>query len=249
MEKFESLREFALNYRDIALFVDFDGTMVDLVPHPDDVSVPDTLVNDLKKINEKPGIAFAIVTGRTISCLDGFLEGVQTPVLGSHGAECRDYGTRDIRFLVDPMPETVRLIMKGIADKYQCIFEDKMFTISMHMPFEQAALDISPDIQSRLADYGDRYMLRKVGRTYEVLQNNSNKGHGISYLMQQPRYHGRTPVYIGDDVYADESLEIVAEMGGTLLPVRHQHADEVNRREMLLSVKDVRDLLAMLSRI
>ena len=74
----------------IALFLDFDGTLVALADRPQDVRVlPDTL-RVLTALIELLGGALAIVTGRDIETIDTFLAPLKLPVAGVHGATRRD---------------------------------------------------------------------------------------------------------------------------------------------------------------
>ena len=52
--------------RAIALFLDFDGTLVDIAPTPDAVQVPDALRATLTDLYEKMGGALAIVSAPPI---------------------------------------------------------------------------------------------------------------------------------------------------------------------------------------
>lgn len=243
------LQEFVRQYKDVAFLVDFDGTMVDLVDDPDQVDVPIELLDDIRNIINKDGCAFAIITGRTIGRLDNFLNGIPVPAIGSHGAEQRIDEKTGIQPFIEPMPLIDRNALWHIAEKHNCFFEDKSYSLSIHLPFEDIDKDIMPEFTRALGDRAKNYTLRKVGRTYEILQKNVTKGSAIEHLMKTPPFAGRTPIYIGDDVHADESLKIVSEMGGTLMPVRHQHAAEANKGNVMLEITDVRKVLKRLAAI
>ncbi|MFD0936055.1 trehalose-phosphatase, partial [Methylobacterium trifolii] len=49
---------------DIALFLDFDGTLVEIAPRPDAVRVDPGLAPALERLRDRLGGALAIVTGR-----------------------------------------------------------------------------------------------------------------------------------------------------------------------------------------
>src|SRR5437764_3223581 len=72
-----------------ALFLDFDGTMVDLAPQPNAVQVPQPLIRVLRELNETLQGAVAVISGRPIDQIDGFLRPLQLAVAGVHGAERR----------------------------------------------------------------------------------------------------------------------------------------------------------------
>ena len=53
-----------------ALFLDIDGTLVDLAETPNSITVPSSLPYDLDALSRKLGGALALVTGRAISFVD-----------------------------------------------------------------------------------------------------------------------------------------------------------------------------------
>ena len=72
-----------------ALFLDFDGTLVDLAEQPEDVVVPPALVDTLRELHTYLGGALAVISGRPIEQIDEFLAPLCLPVAGVHGAERR----------------------------------------------------------------------------------------------------------------------------------------------------------------
>ena len=60
---------------DWALFLDVDGTLVEIAAAPDAVRVPDALIALLARLERGLGGALALVSGRTIATLDHMLEG------------------------------------------------------------------------------------------------------------------------------------------------------------------------------
>ena len=74
---------------DYALFLDFDGTLVEIAPRPDAVRVDPDLVPALERLRERLGGALAIVTGRPVAVIDDFLTPARFDVAGLHGVERR----------------------------------------------------------------------------------------------------------------------------------------------------------------
>jgi trehalose 6-phosphate phosphatase len=73
-----------------ALFFDFDGTLADIVERPEDVEVTEATRTVLADLGRALDGAVAIVTGRDISSIDGFLAPVELPIAGVHGLMRRD---------------------------------------------------------------------------------------------------------------------------------------------------------------
>ena len=72
-----------------ALFLDFDGTMVDIAPQPQDVHVPSELIEVVAQLRDYLGGAVAVISGRPIEQIDDFLSPLKIAVAGVHGTERR----------------------------------------------------------------------------------------------------------------------------------------------------------------
>jgi trehalose 6-phosphate phosphatase len=236
------------NPHQIAFLVDFDGTLVHFAPHPDDVIVPHELIEHLRTISMRHDIAFAFVTGRSIRKLDQFMDGVTTTAVGSHGAEWRRGPGNTIHPLAPPISPTLRRAMEIVSEKHNCIFEDKYYTLSLHLPYAQMHKDLVPELAAAAAEENDAYVIRRVDRTYEVLQKAINKGSGIRHLMQQPGFAGKKPLYIGDDVETDTSLAAVEEMGGVCLSVKHAAVLEVPHDLTFMGIDAARSIVETLAK-
>ena len=73
--------------RAIALFLDFDGTLVDIAPRPGEVVVSDTLRTLLESLHEALDGAVAVVSGRRLADLLEHLAPLRLAAAGSHGLE------------------------------------------------------------------------------------------------------------------------------------------------------------------
>src|SRR3954464_5561468 len=74
---------------DAALFLDFDGTLVELAEAPDLITVPATLPDLLVRLSERLGGRVAILSGRALADLERHLGCTGFAVSGSHGLELR----------------------------------------------------------------------------------------------------------------------------------------------------------------
>ncbi|HEX5286069.1 MAG TPA: trehalose-phosphatase, partial [Polaromonas sp.] len=92
-----------------ALFLDFDGTLADLAPQPEAVQVTAELIPILRQLAAQLGGALAIVSGRKLTDLDGFLAPLQLPSAAEHGAQRRSPQGEVIRLASPDLQEVVRL--------------------------------------------------------------------------------------------------------------------------------------------
>src|SRR3712207_6473932 len=72
-----------------ALFLDFDGTLVELAETPDAISVSPAVAPLLARLNDRLEGRLALVSGRSIEGLERHLECSSLAVSGSHGLELR----------------------------------------------------------------------------------------------------------------------------------------------------------------
>src|SRR5690349_1019700 len=79
--------------REMALFLDVDGTLVDIAPTPDVVVVPSGLPAILRGVENALGGALAIVSGRPLEDIDRLLAPmIAATAAGIHGGEIRVAG-------------------------------------------------------------------------------------------------------------------------------------------------------------
>ena len=74
----------------IALFLDVDGTLIEIASSPDAVSVPAALRHTLQAAASRENGALAFITGRAIASFDRLFAPQVYPVAGLHGLERRD---------------------------------------------------------------------------------------------------------------------------------------------------------------
>src|SRR3954447_15501034 len=77
-----------------ALFLDFDGTLLEIAPRPQLVRVPDGLPALLTRLATERDGALAMISGRRIDDFDRYLHPWRGAASGVHGAERRDAAGR-----------------------------------------------------------------------------------------------------------------------------------------------------------
>src|SRR4051812_16153061 len=131
------LRSRSMNFVDIlspacALFLDFDGTLVDIAPEPGAVVVHCSLVPTLTSLQQYLGGAVAVVSGRPIREIDQYLAPLQLPVAGVHGAERRGAAGDVDRSPASPL-EVVLEAATGLARRHpELLVEDKGTSLALH---------------------------------------------------------------------------------------------------------------------
>ena len=83
------LDDWARDERAIALFLDFDGTLVEIAPSPADVRLDRRVPAALDRLRGHLSGALALVSGRPISFLDTVLAPYRFDTAALHGAEAQ----------------------------------------------------------------------------------------------------------------------------------------------------------------
>jgi trehalose 6-phosphate phosphatase len=231
-----------------ALFLDLDGTLVDIAPTPDGVRVPDGLAQLLGRLTQRLGGALAIVTGRPIRDVDRFLAPLVPIAAGVHGAEFRLVPHGDVRLAAEPIDPIVAAAARELADaELGVVIESKPASIALHYR-------LAPDAEARietvlrriLEDGPDHLILCRGRKVFEIVPAHVSKGAALETLMALPDFRGRRPVMVGDDISDETAFVAVEQLGGCGLKVAGEH---FSRAEAFFSgPADVRAWLATLSR-
>ncbi len=197
-----------------ALFLDFDGTLVELAPQPGAIDVPSGLVPTLAALHDWLGGAVAVVSGRTIADIDRWLAPLQLATAGVHGAERRTA----IRERIDvPAPDlsAVEAAANALAARHPgLLVEHKDRSLALHYrlapQLEAACVDA---LASAVAATPGLVLLRGK-MVVEAKPAAASKGAAIGDFLAEPPFAGRRPVFIGDDVTDEAGFEAVQAAGG-----------------------------------
>jgi trehalose 6-phosphate phosphatase len=200
-----------------ALFLDFDGTLAEIVERPDAVAVDPALPGQLAALRDRFGGALALVSGRAVATLDGFLAPYRGDAAGLHGVE-RRVGGRFFGCEPDAHPALragVAQLKLAVAAWEGVIVEDKGCSVALHWRLAPDHAAESHALMLRLADtLGADYRLQAGKAVAEILPASAGKGGVIARLMEEAPYRGRRPVFVGDDLTDEDGFAVVNAMGG-----------------------------------
>jgi len=199
---------------DCALFLDFDGSLVDIAPRPEAVSVPSGLVGTLRTLQGWLGGAVAVISGRPIEQIDAFLQPLRLPAAGVHGAERRSADGHVT--LLDTQPlQAVEAAATDLARQHAALrVEIKRGSVALHyrqapeleaacVAAMQAAVDASPGLT-----------LLRGKMVAEAKPGGASKGQAIEAFLREPPFAGRTPVFVGDDCTDEAGFAMVQHLLG-----------------------------------
>jgi trehalose 6-phosphate phosphatase len=219
---------------DIALFLDFDGTLAEIAPRPDAVLVEPGLVETLERLRARLDGALAIVTGRPVSVIDGFLAPSRLDAAGLHGVERRVGGTLAGGRAEDhpDLRRQVARLQAEAATLAQVLIEDKGASVAVHWrlanPDDAARAEAL--VKAAADALGGEYRLQLGKAVGEIVPAQATKAHAIRAFMEQPPYAGRVPVFFGDDRTDEIAFASVNEDGG--VAVRVGDGETVARRRL-----------------
>lgn len=208
-----------MNFVDIlhpscALFLDFDGSLVDLAPQPEAVVVPSGLVATLESLKNYLGGAIALISGRPIEQIDAFLHPLQLPAAGVHGAERRAADGAVTLMSTHPLEEVEAAALGLAAQHPQLRVENKRGSVALH--YRQA-----PELERLCLETMQAAVERSPGLTLlrgkmvaEAKPGGASKGHAIEAFLQEAPFAGRTPVFVGDDFTDEVGFSTVQRLRG-----------------------------------
>ncbi|MDQ0395697.1 trehalose-phosphatase [Labrys monachus] len=225
-ERTPAIREqIAAAPQDWALFLDLDGTLLDIAEHPWDVRTPPWLPGKLEGIEAGLSGAMAIVSGRPLADIDRLLEPSRFCAAAEHGAEMRLADDREVvGFALATDPLLLAAIEEAVGGFAGVVVEPKATAIAVHY---RAAPDKGEAVFGALSEVlaqvgGDRRIM--AGRfVFEVVATRISKAQAVKFLLSLPAFAGRTPVFIGDDVSDEEACLFVEEQGGVALRVAGEY--------------------------
>lgn len=117
-----------------AWFFDLDGTLAEIKPHPDQVVVPDNILQGLQLLATASDGALALISGRSMVELDALAKPYRFPLAGVHGAERRDInGKTHIVHLPDAIARDISVQLHTVIAQYPgAELETKGMAFALH---------------------------------------------------------------------------------------------------------------------
>jgi trehalose 6-phosphate phosphatase len=193
-------------HRRVTVFLDFDGTLVAIAPHPDKVRLTPAARKILRRLARHPQATLVVVSGRRRAEL---LKHIGIPDLHYFGL----YGwERNAR---SSLPTSARAALrragatlKPLLIAYPNLWiENKRSSLSAHLLHVPAEMHtrVRREIRASLQPF--RKILHVMGniRDVEILPRSiPGKGVAVSQFLRKPAHKNSLPFYFGDD-FSDES--------------------------------------------
>lgn len=204
--------------------MDYDGTLAEFTPTPDDRSQRPGVVSLLTRLAQLPGSRVMIISGRSLSSLEAMLPIPGIFLAGTYGVEILTPTRERIERIplprVRPVVEQVKREWARILDSRPGFFlEDKSWTIAIHarLAEPQEALRMLADAKACIP--GE--LLKENGlalfsgwQFLELAPQEASKAHSIDYMIEHFPLPGALLVYIGDDSRDEPAFQVINAHGG-----------------------------------
>jgi trehalose 6-phosphate phosphatase len=184
------------------LFLDVDGTLLELADSPGGVAVDAGLEPLLTRLRAAAQGAVALVSGRTIENIDGLLGSAGLPVAGLHGCERRDaQGRMHVAPIAHEQLAPLRAGLERLVARHPgLLLEDKGAGVALHfLKARELEHELRAEVALLAAPLVPKFAILDGHAVIEVKPAAHTKDSAVSAFMQETPFAGRTPIFIGDD--------------------------------------------------
>jgi trehalose 6-phosphate phosphatase len=228
---------------DFAVFLDLDGTLVEIAERPDRVRMTRSTVDMLAVLRDRTDNALAVISGREIQCIDRILRPLKLPAAGVHGLQRRDAaGVLHARQTPD-LAQIASTLEATIGEENGIVVERKPGAAAVH--FRQRP-ELERDCYRAVRDViGERMDLHVMrGKmVFEILLKGGSKGKAIEAFLSERPFRGRRPLFAGDDTTDEAGFRVINARGGVSIKIgggetlAHYRAANVSHFRNWLSVQ------------
>lgn len=206
---------------DWALFLDVDGTLLELAERPDAVRVGAAEVALLRALQRAAGGALALVSGRPVADLDALFAPLALPAAGQHGVERRDAAGAVHRHAPSQALRREAARLHEFAARHRgLILEDKGNSLALHFRLApQFGAAAGAALAEAAAALGEGFELLRGKMVVELKPSGRDKGMAITEFMREAPFTGRRPVFVGDDHTDEHGFAVVNRLGGESIKV------------------------------
>ncbi|ADO69670.1 trehalose-phosphatase [Stigmatella aurantiaca] len=236
----------------VAVFLDYDGTLTPIVPVPEEAFLADSMRTTLEELARY--VPVAIVSGRDLPMLKGFVKLQGLYFAGSHGFDIEGPGGRHFqqeegKALLPELDAAERELTEALAGIPGAGVERKRFSVAVHWRHVEAAR--LPEVEQAVAGCQARHpkLTRSGGKKVFELRPGIDwhKGRAVEWLLKALGLEGEgvLPVFIGDDLTDEDAFRTLKGRGLGLV-VRGDEERPTAADYALRDVEEVRRFLGVL---
>jgi trehalose 6-phosphate phosphatase len=222
------------------VFLDFDGTLVEIEDHPDDVQVDASTLQYIERLRGKVDDSLALISGRDIDVIDRLLYPLILPVAGVHGLQRRDAGGYLHTPLINQcvLDDIVNDIQSTFYGETGVVIEKKTGAIALHYR-------LRPDFEARCVALAEKIEnarpelhLIKGKMVCEIRLEGNDKGAVIEAFLAERPFKGRRPIFAGDDATDESGFAAVNACGGISIKVGENPTSAMFRATSVLELRN-----------
>lgn len=202
----------------VDLYLDYDGTLAEFAPTPDDVLPDERVIDLITRLAARPNLRISIISGRRLAHIRKLLPVDGILLAGTYGVEMLTRDGRDVHRLsfdaIRPTLESLKPRWRGLIEGLDGFYlEDKGWALAIHgrRAEEKLALQVLEEAEKMLTADIMGSQLHKIHsyRFLEVGPVDADKGHALAYVFSNFEWEGSIPVYIGDDDKDEDAFQAV----------------------------------------
>ncbi len=201
----------------VAVFLDFDGTISDIVQIPSDAVVEKDIRSTLTRLAGRPDFTVSVVSGRALTDVRERTGLGHIIYVGNHGLEIGGDNTS----FREPRAESLRRELRSLSLQLKLALsetdgleiEDKGLTVSVHFRRVNEHLhDWVRSITFSTVARSRSFMCREGKMVLEVRpQIEWHKGYAVRWILSEIAPYGTLPLYIGDDLTDEDAFGVIPE--------------------------------------
>ncbi|AWW74473.1 trehalose-phosphatase [Erythrobacter sp. KY5] len=202
-----------LKGQDTSLFLDFDGTLVELAEGPDAIEPLSDLAERLARLSGRLEGRCAVVSGRSITDIERHTGPLSVAMAGSHGSDIRTGGGEALGNGPAQIPPEIEQRLREFAVSEGLDYEHKPHGGALHYRR-------NPDKGARAHEFAETLAAEhgwaaQSGKcVVELVAGDANKGAAVSALMQTAPFAGSRPIFVGDDLTDEAGFKVCDALGG-----------------------------------
>ncbi|KAM3236828.1 Trehalose-phosphate phosphatase B [Capsicum annuum] len=228
LDKFEEMKSIAKGKK-IVIFLDYDGTLSEIVPNPEEAFMTDKMRMVLGEVADR--FPTAIISGRKREKVQDFVQLKNVYYAGSHGLDieaplnslkCKDSNEMDNKIVLyqpakEFLPEkdkVLNLLSERTKDIKGVNIEDNKFCISIHFRHVHSKdLGTVENVISVILKEYPNFLVSTGKKVYEIRPNIAwDKGHALEYLLENLGFGNSDdvlPIYVGDDRTDEDAFKVL----------------------------------------
>jgi len=196
-----------------ALFLDFDGTLVEIAPGPDAIAPRAGLAEALQALAGQLEGRLAVISGRAIADIERHVGALGIAAAGSHGTDIRTAKGEALGDGPAGLPDDIAHALRGFAEREGLAYEAKPHGGALHY---RSAPERGEDAHAFARNLAEQHGWQVQGGkdVVELVARGASKGGAVELFMASGPFAAARPFFIGDDLTDEAGFEACEAFGG-----------------------------------